>query len=238
MSRFQRRGAIKAFRKKYPGSRYLRKRGALVYGSTSRPSATSKGMVAPFGRLRRPDGAQSIYYHCRQFYYGEIVHAAGGGNLGGAMSFSINQLPDHTDFTNLYDSYWLYKVIVTFRPKFTSYIPLSSGQVWTNSRVYLVEDNNDATPVPATGPGRDSLLACQNCRIYDTVGPSFSIVIYPKPLPLSQEQTASGQNWMSCAAPNASFYGLKYWIGSLQMDEYQPLFDVTAKYYMRFKNVQ
>lgn len=69
-----------------------------------------------------------------------------GGGVGnktiGAMTFSLDQLPAYTDFTQLYDLYKINKVRVQFIPKMSSAVLADSAQMPV---VHTIIDSNDSS---------------------------------------------------------------------------------------------
>ncbi len=131
---------------------------------------------------------------------GATLTATIGVPLATAITFSIDQVPSYTDFTNFFDQYRILQVHVT----------LSPGQIGANSVVYSAIDYDDAnTPIT-----QSDLLERETCQISNSqillqrdIVPSTLAQVY-------QSNVTTGyatkfRQWIDSANYSVPHYGLK-----------------------------
>jgi len=100
-------------------------------------------------------------------------------SFASATDFSLSYLSSPGDFTNLFDVHKIWKVEITFIPKYNSSDFSSGGSAYGLPTIYIAEDRNDKT-VPATVNELREYATCK-ARRFDkpvkyTCWPSLSIV--------------------------------------------------------------
>lgn len=129
----------------------------------------------------------------------------------GTQEFRLNQLPNYTEFTSLFNSYKIYFAKVTFIYDRNDAVSAPAG---TNLLPNLLTciDTNDAT-------GLASLGEFQEYRTYKLRRMDRPITVLLKPKPAtavyytgaSPRYAADGSDqWIDCAGVTVPFYGLKY----------------------------
>lgn len=166
--------------------------------------------------------------------------ASGTTDTFGAYSFSLADLPDYAEFTNLYDSYRINMVKVSFIPLSNVTVSSSTGASTAltaySNRLFSAIDKTDAQAV----------VSMDDLRQYSTVkwspnGRIHKRLIYPK---LTSEVGSSagkyivrGKPWCSMSsAPNTEYYGLKWGLEGSQIAT--QAYRVEATYYLEFKNAK
>lgn len=156
--------------------------------------------------LRAPPGVTRIK---RSFMSSLICNAIATSNSW-ATGFKLSDLPNHTEFTALFDQYRIRMVEVKFMPVINS----SNVNDKQNATLITCVDTDDASL-----PGFASeLLQYSNHQVKPTYQAHY-MKIYPRAaLAVYQGAfTAYGQAppmWFDCASPDIQFYGLKTWINN------------------------
>ena len=120
-----------AYRRTYRRRRLTRRPRRMMRRKPSRPLAKRAMKV----------------HHFRRTFKASNISSTTTGVLGG-YSFSLDQLPNYTEFTNLFDQYRINKIVVKFIPNHNSSDVSASTQVISNFNSVI--DPTDAT-APATG---------------------------------------------------------------------------------------
>lgn len=150
------------------------------------------------------------------------------------IDFRLNQLPNYTEFTDLYDQYKINAVKLSFLPSQTQSISLSSTNNSTQGRFFSAIDYNDAnSPVSI-----DELRQYQSCKWTSMYRPHKRFF-----RPKIQDRGASytpGKPWINCTSPDQQYLALK--VGIEPTNATAPstslYYNVEAKFYMSFKNVK
>lgn len=148
----------------------------------------------------------------------------------GAYTFSLSNVPDSTDFTNLYDSYKITGVLLRMMPRVTE----NSNQANDFGTIMYVTDYDDST-APAT---QLELLERQSTKI--RTGNRAGIWKYFLRPKAQMLLTSSGQaqmkgGWIDTSTPSVPHYGFKWlWTNATVVQNC----DVYVTYYLKFKGVK
>lgn len=146
---------------------------------------------------------------------------------GGNISFSLSQVPNYTEWTNLFDSYKIKAVSIKIIPELLTGT-LNSGAINAGS-LWTAIDRNDLTN-PAS---LNELLQYDTLRRKRITGITTR---YLKVNNFSSEDNVQEWNkWQSTANANITYYGLKYWQEALGAGTLPT--KLIVKYYLQFKNV-
>ncbi len=131
---------------------------------------------------------------------GATLTATTGVPLATALTFSIDQVPSYTDFTNFFDQYRILQVRVTLAP----------GQLGANSVVYSAIDYDDAN-IPIT---QSDLLERETCQLSNSTVYLHRDLIPAVLTETYQSNVTSGyqvkqRQWIDSAYPSVPHYGLK-----------------------------
>lgn len=148
-----------------------------------------------------------------------------------AYAFTLNDVPNSTDFTNLYDEYRIDKVQITWYPD-TQQTLTTAGQ--GNTTCLTVLDYDDATAA--------NLLALEqyeSCQSHSSIRP-FSRTVIPRFAKAvyagAFTSFSSGTGWVDTASSAVQHYGIKIAI-PIQVgtaNSYTPI----AKYWMSFRRTR
>lgn len=184
-------------------------------------------------KYRYSKRGQKIFLYKRHTGIFGVIQAQASLETFGALNFSLNDLPNYTEFTNLYDMYKINCVKVTFWPQQT--ISNSLGSVNNpagNARFFSAIDYNDGTQPTSV----DELREYQSCKFTTVLKPHKRVIFKPKILDTSSYSISP---WMSTASPSSNYFGLKYAIEAISSTNTpQMAYSVECKYYMSFKNVK
>jgi len=93
----------------------------------------------------------------------------------GSKAFRLSDLPNHTEFTALFDSYRIYKVEVHFIPKYSESDYSSGGAAYGLPTIYIASDENSTTN-PAS---INELCQYKNC-VFKRFNEPVKYTVYPK----------------------------------------------------------
>jgi hypothetical protein len=146
--------------------------------------------------------------------------------------FALNQLPDYTEFTSLFDNYRILQVTVCFYPLFldttatTPYPPIKT--------VIDYDDNVSVTLAQANE--YDSLQVNQTGNYFErTLTPRIAVAAYAAGV-FSSFMQPKAQSWVDCASPGVNHYGLKY--AMPVSGAANPVWQVEAHYILQFRETR
>lgn len=162
--------------------------------------------------IRRPLKRTLNVHHFKRTLIGTDIPTATGTTFG-AVIFRLNQLADFADFTNLYDSYRINKVVWKLVPNVNS---AEAGATQKLPQVHSVIDTNDNTAPTAL----TQLVQYSNYRM--TMGSRIHTRMLT---PASRDEafqstgtaypaTINFKKWITTEYPAITFLGIKYAIGS------------------------
>lgn len=165
--------------------------------------------------------------------------ASGATDTFGAYNFSLNDVPGVTEFEQLYDSFRINMVKVSFIPLSNVTVSSSTGASTAltaySNRLFTVIDKNDSVPA----------ASIDELRQYSTVkwSPNSRIhkrIIYPRLISETSgagTYNVKGKPWIamnSTASLNSNYYGLKWGLEGSQVAT--QAYRVEAVYYLEFKS--
>lgn len=174
----------------------------------------------------------NVHKFNRTIFYNGAISGSTVVDTFGAQYFRLVDIPNYTEFTNLFDMYRIDAVKITFMPRG------NSAEVGTNQglvKFFSVIDYDDITTPTAI----NDLLQYENLKVTNTAK-NHSRTIRPK-LAKAMYQTAigtaygAGTGWVDCANPTVPHYGLKWALQQLPAGTQN--IDIMLKFYMSFKNV-
>lgn len=165
-----------------------------------------------FFRRRRniTSNKMGVHYYKRSYITAFNTYNWPGLNNQG-WDFFLSQLPNYTEFTNLYDQYKISRIKVKFIYSANNQDMTTSASILALPNLLTVIDNNDSTALTASGD------YCQYksfkirrmdkpCSVY--FKPQFDIAAYSGAF----TSYASKTGWIDCNSPNVKHYGLKFGI--------------------------
>lgn len=151
----------------------------------------------------------------------------------GSFQFTLGDLPNSTEFTNLYDEYKIQKVVLTFIPG-RNINTFSTNQLF-GQIAYVVDHDDAAVPTSSS-----TLFQYPSCKI-KSVRSQFSVTINPKLASsvyngLTDAYSARSQ-YVDCAYADVPHYGFKYYMSPSGVSS-TISYDIYARYYVSFKGVR
>lgn len=149
-------------------------------------------------------------------------------------NFALNQIPNVSEYTALYDAYRIKQVVVYFRPAATQvYTGNSSGDVPTITTALDYNDNSTAGVDPTE---YQTAMTCQMTTAFARkLSPRTAIAIYNG---VSNAYIQGSPNqWIDCGYPAVPHYQLIVQTGSTSIDN-QFVYIVDILYTLEFKTVR
>lgn len=199
-----------------------------------------------FKRYRAPSAFRqkswvrpNVYWFKRAVPVGDIAFTTTGG--GGLIEFKLNQLPNYTEYTTMFDAYRINKVVLEFKPNFietnvnssfatTGYIP--------DIGVVIDYDSQSAAPT-----SMNELRQYSNFREYKANKP-FKVVLVPRTAGMvynGAASTAYSQSrprlWLDCEYPAVPHYGVNYYAAPCGANNLWNIV-VTATFYIACKGTR
>lgn len=175
---------------------------------------------------------QRIYRFTRHATYAPLIIQSVTETVY-AQDFSLNDVWNYTEFTNLYDMYKICAVKIIFTPQQTVSNSLSSiNNANASTRFYSAIDYNDAATVTVA-----QIREYQTCKMTPILK-RHKRFIYPKIMDYNLTYNP-GKPWITCGAPAVNYYGLKCSIEPMDSSSTTSMeYSVEAKFYLMFKNVK
>lgn len=197
---------------------------------TARKSMTSKAKA-----VNR--SSTGLHYFKRRCMLGAWNGNSVDPHINGALSFKLNQIPNHTDFTSLFDQYRITGVKLTFYPVQDSSQVGSVFEGFMPQLIYVVDRDDNTT---LAGNGSNTLMEYQSCQIRQLNRPVSVYIRNPSvaaEIYRSTTLTAYSQQsrWLDCNYSDIPHYGLKFYFYSGS-----PVYQVRvyATFYISCKGVQ
>lgn len=159
-------------------------------------------------------------------------------------SFQLDQVPQFTEFTQLYDQYKLSMVKLELRPTVTDMVGVPNQGFTAASGFYplrTVIDYDDAQ-APPNEPFMfqyQNMRTTQPTRVHTrVVRPKFSTRAYATAL---SDGFRPSTGFIDCNQPSVPHYGLKVWMDPpplVASTRSTLTYNVYATYYLKFKNVR
>jgi len=211
-------------RRKTYGRRPYRKR---TYNRTYRRRWTR--------RSRYNKRGQKVYLYKRLCGRFGTVSVGAVSDAFYGFEFRLDQVPNYTELTALYDQYKINAIKVHFLPEMTQNVSLAQlNNPVAYSRIFTALDYNDAS-APTT---IDQLREYQSCK-YTSILKQHKRYFKPRIVDSSSVYNP-GRPWLSCDnGASVPHFGLKVGIeptgatGATEM-----LFFMEVKFYMSFKTVK
>lgn len=224
-------------------SRLRRRSGTRRYGSRSLGRFSRRVGTRRFGSRIVPRGVPPHSFK-RFVQIGAIGNLLNSAETMFAYTFSLDQLPNYTEFTSLYDQYMITKVVVKFyHIRDPSQVTnLAPGGAVSGGVLLTAIDHDDSTPASSgnemrqystchvTNFGKDHTrvqVPCVLRQLYETA--------------VTTAYTPSYRQWISTNDPGCQHFGLK--IGLILNDGATApanavQYRVEAVYYIKCKSVK
>lgn len=187
-------------------------------------------------RTRRSLRTLKVYHFKRTVQLASIT--GGLAQQFGALTFQLDDLPNYTEFTNLFDDYRINAVSLKFIPNRNSSDFAGGVAPPGISNFYTVFDYNDATVPGAV----NDLMQYPNLKITQS-----SRMLTRTLRPASLDVVSAGgttasvnpkwKQWLSTASPDVNHYGLKYCLDAFSAAN-AVTYQVYATFYISCKSVK
>lgn len=190
-----------------------------------------------YGYKRGIQIRQPVQYFTRTAFYGSLFTVGTSAPAPAVSQFSLNQVPNFSEMTQLYDQYQIKAIKYTLIPKFTNNeLNIGGGaSAGILGNVWSVLDYDDST-TPLT---LQELLQYQNIKRtrQDKVHKRY---FKPKVAQTIGSNISPKANvWLDCNTASTPHFGVKLWFDALAgVSNTNITFDLVVKYYMAFKNVR
>lgn len=187
------------------------------------------------GALRSMLTPPSTYDFKRKIFYENLIIVNSGTPIGYAFQQTLSQLPNFTDFTNLYDQYMIKKVVVKMIPKISQH-NLTTTTIGNADlpQVHSVVDYDDGT----TPTSVSQLVEYQSHKM--TRGNKIHVRSFVPKIELTTDGTANAPKsyqWIDCDSATVNHRGLKWWFNAPQSAGCTVYYDMLVSVYFSCKNV-
>lgn len=176
--------------------------------------------------------SNKIHQFTRSQYYSGAVSGSTSFDTFGGIYFRLQDMPNVSEFTNLFDMYRIDKVTIKFMPR------ANSAEAGTNQglvKLFTVIDKDDIT----TPTSIAELLQYETCKVTPmsrvvtrTFKPLFAREAFQGGVTSAY---TPGSGWIDCSNPLVQHYGIKW--GMQQLPAGAQTCDLHIKYHLSFKNV-
>jgi len=218
------------------------RRNRRKFGRKFKPRSMKAQMLKPMmnGKVKQP-----VHYFTRFMDYGNVTYTAGTTETLGVIYLRISDLPNYTEFTNLYDSFKITAIQANFLPLSNiTLASLESGFLTSlaYNRIFTVVDYNDRNVAGSI----DLLRQYGNCR-FSHGNVMHRRFAHLKPTITIDQDSGSGsgvgigneviQPWVSTASTATEFIGIKYGMEHNTIGSNIIAYKIELKVYLQFKGV-
>lgn len=174
---------------------------------------------------------QPVHYFKRSQYYSATIVNNTLNNTPFATTFRLSDVPNVSEFSNLYDQYKITAIKWKLMPRSSDY---AIGL--TAPRVFSIVDKDDSSPPLNI----DEILQYQNVKV-TSFGKWHTRYIKPNigyqlgDLSTTINMRSVGKGWIDMANTNVPHYGIK---GIITPSSSALAFDLHVTYFLAFKNVR
>lgn len=208
--------------------------GRRVYRSRRRPGPIRRRKMRVRRMLRR--AMPRVHHFKRTVYLEQAIQATSTVATSTNYSFALNNLPDVTDFTNLFDQYCIKKVVFKMIPRFSQFNAVYSNPNNLFTQVHTAIDYDDASALPTT-TGLNEIVQYESHRV-TRANQTHTRVLVPR-VELSGASAAfpKAYQWIDCDNINALHNGVKVFIPKMDGTGNALTYDVQMTFYIKCKNV-
>jgi len=150
----------------------------------------------------------------------------------GAFSFRLNEVPNYTEFTAMYDQYKINAISITFYPQLTGVTSYIGSTTIQNARFLTAIDLTDNTPPSQM----DDLREYENCECHSATETFTVYISNPR---FIDSNGALRTGYLATTSPSTTYYGLKYGLDILSPSAAGTYtYRCEAVYYMSFKAIK
>lgn len=206
----------------------------MSYRRRARKAYRMRRKRAKIARGRIGKRVNDVHYFKRTRFYDSSIVCSAPTNVFAGAGYTLNDLPDVTDFTALYDMYKINKITVKWLPRGNSSDVAAQGQI---SRMFTVLDrDDDATPssidqltqyeslkvTPTTAVHTRSFKPSLRVEVANGLGGTANNIVGPK--------------WLNLANTNVKHYGVKLGVQAPPSGTIR--YDAMVTFHLAMKNVR
>lgn len=190
----------------------------------------------PVSRLPRRFGLNQ--YHFKRTVELSDFNASNVAPVSGAITFQLSDVPDATDFTNLFDCFCIAKVVINFCVRNITMV--TSPYALLTPYLHTIIDKDDSS-----APG--SLTDMEQFQSYRkrpatkpvkrVLVPRLQVALYKTALTTAYG-TTNRRIWVDCGDSATPHYGVKYWLDQTTNANAAFTYTPTVTYYLVFKDVR
>lgn len=179
---------------------------------------------------------QPVQYFKRSVWLPNWITTTAVTDSFAALKFNLSQVPQFTEFTQLYDQYCIKGVKFELIPQFDSAnVALTTSQNVINQNYSCIDYDDVSVP-----SGLDTLLQYQNVQRCPStrimkryIKPKVATQVYSTAL--TTNYSSKSNVWLDCTQPDTEHYGVKFgFTGGPITQKY----GLRMIFYMAFKNVR
>jgi len=165
--------------------------------------------------------------------------------VGGSLNFSLNKITGSSNYTDLFDSYQICKVEVTFEPdiqEVDQLVGATTANAFTIPMLYVARDP-DNTAVPTSESQLSQRMDCYrvqaNKQFKISMVPQVGREIYRSSI-LTAYETPYETIWLDSVYSDVPHYGLTYGMTATgaNNNNVKFVYKIRTKYWLRFKTVK
>lgn len=190
-------------------------------------------------RTAKTNLRQQVHYFKRYVGLG-LINADGTGNPQyGSLSFNLNQVPNVSEFTSLFDNYRISFVKLMFRLRTSPDAQLANNSAYP--QMFIQRDYDDNTVPTSVNSVRES----GRC-ILRTIRPDRYTVVKIRPATQNLVFNDTGSNtvfvpkwkqWLDMSYPGVPYYGIKYAVDTFSANT-NNIIEIQAVYYFQCKDTR
>lgn len=161
--------------------------------------------------IQRPRKIADQLHHFKRTYEWGTPIQSGNVDVHNAFYFQLDQLPNYTEFTNLYDQYKVYSITYTIMPTFNVNLVTATNTTQLTPVLY-VHDYDDSNALASD----TDYYQYSNLKM-KRAGSTFKIQLYPKiagavyqsAVSTGYSTLPSNKQWIDIAQYQVKHYGIK-----------------------------
>lgn len=204
------------------------------------------------GKLRPRPGADLTV---RQVVNGLSFHTATGltggtnqlymsnaGGFGAVFNHALNDLPQATSWTNVYDQYKFEEVELHLMPIVTDATTTTTATNVPTGATQVVLDFDDGNALSSENAALE-YDNCQSAMWYDNISvrykPAVAPAFWASGAFSGYGTDASDERWLNCSSPSIPNYGVKMWVAAIAATSSMIAgWVVYGQYTISFRNVR
>jgi len=156
----------------------------------------------------------------------------GAADTFGGLVFLLNDLPQASTFTALYDQYMIDWVEVSFLP---CYSMTQAGAAMGRGRLIVTPDMDNAVAATSFNQIRQYNSAIE-VEAYKPIIMGFKPRIAVSAYLGASVGYANQTSWIDCGYPSTNHYGAKWGLSAYSVSTAPMAYDLRIKYFIKFRN--